>query len=155
MTLENTLRTKLTDPVPGQPEVVVAHHGWAVALRPQAHDTLGCALDELRLERQGAAAGGEPRAWAERISRTVTGLLEPLKLIEVDSPRDIALLRSAAPTPGENDLRYYEVELHGTRQASVHRYRGYQEPGRKRERIPFALTYEALAKLVGDMTAEK
>jgi hypothetical protein len=155
MTLENMLQKKFAEPPTGQPEVVIAHQGWTVSLRPEARDTLGCALDELRLERAGAPADGEPRPWAERISRTVTGLLEPLKLIEVDAPRKIALLRSAAPTPGDPGLRYYEVELHGSARATVRRYRGYQEIGHRREQIPFTLTHEALAKLIGDITAEK
>jgi hypothetical protein len=155
MTLENTLRKKLAEPATGEPEVVIAHQGWTVSLRPQARDTLSSSLDEVRLEHAGAPRDGEPRPWAERISRTVTGLLEPLKLIEVDAPQHIALLRSAAPAANDSGLRYYEVELHGTARATVRRYRAYQEPGHKRERVPFTLTHEALAKLIGDMTAEK
>ncbi len=154
MTLENMLRKKLADPPAGQTEVVVAHQGWNVALHPAAQDSLSCSLNDATFRRAGAPVDGDPRPWAERLSRTVTGLLEPLKLIEVDAPRKVALLRSAVPTPSDPGVNYYEVELHGTAQASVRRFRGYQEPGRKREQIPFPVTYEALAKLVGDVTAD-
>src|SRR5205085_54179 len=100
-------------------------------------------------------ADGDPRPWAERISRTVTGLLEPLRLIEVDAPQRIALLRSTAPTPHAPGGDYYEGDQPRTAEASVRRVRGYQEAGHKREQVPFTVTYEALAKLIGDFTAEK
>jgi hypothetical protein len=154
MTLENTLRKKLAEPPESGTEAVLAHQGWNVALVPVAHDTLSCSLSDVRLQRD-ASADGDPRPWAERISRTVTGLLEPLRLIEVDAPRRIALLRSTAPTPHDPGLDYYEVELHGIARASLRRFRGFQEAGQRREQIPFTVTYEALAKLIGDFTAEK
>jgi hypothetical protein len=154
MTLENMLRKKLAEPPESGPEVVLAHQGWNVALTPAAHDTLSCALDDVRLQRD-TGANDDPRPWAEHISRTVTGLLEALRLIEVDAPQHIALLRSAAPTPHDPGVDYYEVELHGTATARLRRFRGFQELGHKREQVPFTVTYEALAKLIGDFTSEK
>ncbi len=153
MTLENMLRKKLAEPPESGTEVALVHQGWNVALKPAAHDTLSCALNEVNLRRD-AGADGDPRPWAERVSRTVTGLLEPLRLIEVDAPQRLALLRSAAPTPHDPGLDYYEVELHGTASARLRRFRGFQELGHKREQVPFTVTYEALAKLIGDFTAE-
>ena len=153
MTLENMLRKKLAEP-PESGTAELAHHGWNVALVPAAQDTLSCALNEVRLQRD-SGADGDPRPWAERISRTVTGLLEPLRLLEVDAPRRIALLRSTAPTPHDPGVDYYEVELHGTARASLRRFRGFQAAGHPREQVPFTVTYEALAKLIGDITAEK
>jgi hypothetical protein len=156
MTLENLLRKKLGEPPPADGQATtLSHHGWAVTLRPEAHDALSCALDELALQRETPQEGGDVRAWAERVSRKVTGLLEPLKLLEVDASRRIALLRSAEPTPKDPGLHYHEIELHGTNRATVRRYRGFQEAGRKREQVPFTVSYEALAKLIGDMTADK
>jgi hypothetical protein len=154
MTLANMLRKKLADPPESGSGVVLAHQGWNVGLQPAAHDTLGCALNEVALHRE-TGAEGDPRPWAERVSRTATGLLEPLRLIEVDAPRRVALLRSSAPTPHDPGVEYYEVELHGTASARLRRFRGFQELGHKREQVPFTVTYEALGKLIGDFTAEK
>jgi hypothetical protein len=154
MTLENMLRKKLADAPAGQTEVVVSHQGWNIALHPAAQDSLSCSLNDVTLQREGTPPSADPRPWAERISATVTGLLEPLKLHEVDAPRQIALLRSATPTPSDPGMQYYEVELHGTARASIRRFRGFAEPGHKREQIPFALTHEALARVIGGMTAE-
>jgi hypothetical protein len=153
MTLEN-IRKKLADAPTGAAEVVVSEPGWTVSLRPEAHDTLGCALHQLTAQRDPASDGGDPRPWAERLSRTVTGLLEPLKLLEVDAGKNVALMRSAAPRQLDNALEYYEVELHGNQRADVRRFRGCHEAGHKRTAVPFTVTYEALAKLVDDITSD-
>jgi hypothetical protein len=156
MTLENTLRKKLTEPPPenGGP-VVISHQGWNVSLRPESSDAIGTSLRELSVEREGAAPAGDVRAWGERISRKVTGLLEPLAVHEVDTPRQVAILRSATPTPQDPGLHYTEVELHGTAKATVRRFRGFQDVGHPREPIPFTLTHEGLGKMIGDLTADK
>jgi hypothetical protein len=153
MTLENMLRKKLGEP-PAAAEVVVALQGWKVALHPAAQDSLSCSLNDVTFEREAPAGSDDPRPWAERVSRNVTGLLEPLKVLEVDAPRRTALLRSAAPTQADPGLQYYEMELQGTTKASIRRFRGFTEAGHKREQIPFGVTYEALAKFIGDVTAQ-
>jgi hypothetical protein len=155
MTLENMLRKKLADPPAEGGTAVVAHQGWNVTLRPQASDALSASLWDVTVERETPAAGSDVRAWAERISSRVTGLLEPLKVLEVDPDGQVAVLRSTSPTPRDPGLHYNEVELHGTNRATVRRYRGFHEAGRKREQIPFAVTHEALAKLIDDITGEK
>jgi hypothetical protein len=82
----------------------------------------------------------------------VTGLLEPLRLIESDAESDTALLRSAAPQRRGDDLFYYEVELKSA-SAGVRRYQS-SATGAARQQVAFPLTHEALAKLTGDLTAE-
>jgi hypothetical protein len=157
MTLANTLQKKLAEHhTPDQPAPhVIQHQGWNVSLRPEAIDTLGCRLWDITFQRETPQAACDPRAWAERISRKVTGLLEPLRLVEVDAGKKVALLRSAEPTPGNPGLDYHEIELHGTNRAIVRRFRGFPEVGRKREHIPFTVTYDAVAKVVDGITAEK
>src|SRR6266404_7045397 len=120
MTLENMLRKKLAEPpVAGSAGTVLPYDGWNVALRPDAQDALSCSLWDVTLERNGdgVRADADPQAWAEQICRKVTGLLEPLKLVEVDAGKQIALLRSAEATPHDAGLDYHEVELHGTNRA--------------------------------------
>jgi hypothetical protein len=160
MTLENMLRTKLAehsydleDPS-GSSRNTIRHDGWKVVFRPESRDVLGCSLQDVNLERVSGQAAGDTRTWAERVCRKVTGLLEPLKVVEIDAGNQVALLRSAEPTPNDSGLDYHEVELHGTAHAVVRRYRGFHEAGKKREQIPFTVTYEALAQLVRGITAE-
>jgi hypothetical protein len=159
MTLDDTLLEKLASwrPAPGrQPFAVLDSDSQAaVQLTVDRLDELGCRLWEASVTRSPQAAAREPslKAWAERVAARVTGLLEPLKLIEVDDNLGQALLRSDGPAAKGNDLFYYEVVLHRTGAAFVRRYRGSRLPT-KREQVSFVLTREALAKLVKDLAAE-
>src|SRR6516162_8025734 len=70
--------------------------GWTVHLTADRADTLSCLVWELTLSRTGAAPEGLTlKGWAEGVAGRATGLLEPLKLLEVDEARNEALLRSA------------------------------------------------------------
>jgi hypothetical protein len=106
---------------------------------------------ELTLARTGNTPDGLTlRAWAEGVAKRATGLLEPLKLLEVDDARGEALLRSDSPAKKGEQVAYYEVKLFGTDRASVRRYVASRtESGR--EQTAFALTHEVLAKLAGDI----
>src|SRR5687768_12891235 len=98
MTLENTLRTRLSEPLAaGRQTVVIDHDGWAVTLDVERGDALSCLLWQVELRRATPLAG-DVKAWAERIAGKVSGLLESLKVVEVDAPAWRALLRSTAPT---------------------------------------------------------
>jgi hypothetical protein len=154
MTLDDTLRTKLAE-LPDEPSTLQLDvASWTVALTVERHDVLGCLLSEVTL-RRGKPLAIEPRAWAEGLTQRVTGLLEPLKLHELEAARDLTLLRSQAPTSRGDALQYYEVELHGQSEIRLRRYQGFAEAGKKREPVGFALTYEGLAKLLQDLSAEK
>jgi hypothetical protein len=88
------------------------------------------------------------------VADRATGLLEDLKVVEVDRPRGQALLRSEAPVSRGEDLFYYEVLLTATGAANLRRYSAPNQGPGKREQVAFALTHEALAKLSRDLTAE-
>ena len=83
--------------------------------------------------------------------RASGGLLERLKVHEVDETANTALLRSDTPTVKNDVAGYYEVVLTGTEKASVARYAADKAAGTKRQRVPFALTHEATAKLADDI----
>jgi hypothetical protein len=92
------------------------------------------------------------KARAEEVAGRVTGLLEPLRLVEVDASRQTAQLRSKEPARRGDDALYYELLLRGDGSATLHRYQANrQTPGRAE--TPFALTHDALGKLVDDLTA--
>ena len=69
-----------------------------------------------------------------------------------------ALLEKRLPVVRSNVLQrgdevfYYEVLLTGTREGLLRRYRAWQNNGR-REQVAFAVTNDALAKLVSDLIA--
>src|SRR5437868_6361339 len=130
MTLEETLLQKLSEwqPPPGRHTLTVPATGWTVSLTADRCDVLGCLAWELTLQRKGSSTSGL-RTWADRIADRVTGLLEPLKVHEVDEPLNQAQLRSGGPTQRGDKLGYYEVVLNGTTSAIVRRYQASQAGG--------------------------
>jgi hypothetical protein len=156
MTLNEALLEKLADwrCDSGRQTLTVAHpeSGWTAAVTADCADRVGCGVWEFTLTRPGAAPEADLRGRAKRVAARVTGLLEPLRLVEVDAGHDAALLRSAAPKRRGDDLYYYEVELKSGA-AGVRRYQG-STTGATRQQIAFPLTHEALAKLAGDLTAD-
>jgi len=129
--------------------------GWTVAVTADRCDVLGCLVWEAAMRRTGSVPRGETlRTWADRIAGRVTGLLEPLKVHEIDAERNEGLLRSASPAQRSGNVFYYEVQLRGTNEAVIRRFQATHTAG-KREQVQFALTHEALAKLTADLTAAK
>src|SRR5262249_27367176 len=106
------------------------------------------------LRRTTAAPAEETlRSWAERVARQTTGLLEQIKVLEIDELRNEALLRSETPSTRKGKRLYYEVLLQGTNLAWLRRYEADANGNGKREQVAFALTNDGLAKLAEDMTA--
>jgi hypothetical protein len=158
MTLGETLLQRLADWRPqGRQTLTAAPEGagWTVAVTADRSDEVGCLLWELTLRRTTPpTACWSVQAWAERAASRVTGLLEPLKVYEVDSLRDEALLRSDGPAQRGEALFYYELLLRGSGEAVLRRYQAAHNGQARREQATFALTHEALAKLATDLTAD-
>lgn len=150
MTLEKTLRQQLSNTEPGGFHVALA--GWDITLSADRQDSLSCALKELSLMR-GAPIQEGLQAWAARLVDRVTGLLEPLKIVEIDPAAGKAILRSEAPVVEGGKAFYYELLLERTGRtvATLHRYAGDLVGHEKRERVPFVLTHDAIVKLVKDI----
>lgn len=157
MTLANTILEKLADWRPeGRQTLTLPGEGsgWTVAITADRSDALGCLVWEMIVRRSSDAAGGDLRTWAERVAERATGLLEPLQVVEVDTLRGQALLRSEQPARRGEQLFYYEVLLTGNREASLRRYSAARIGEGRREQVAFVLTHEALAKLAGDLTID-
>lgn len=157
MTLAETLQGRLADWRPagegrhGWSETF-PEAGWAVGLAADRADTVGCLVWEVSLARTAdAPAGLTLKGWADGIAARVGGLMEDLKVLEVDDARREAILRSDGPTARGDDRLYYEVHLGGLTRATVRRYKGSLTAGTRREQVAFALTHEVLAKLVEDV----
>jgi hypothetical protein len=153
MTLDETLLQKLAEwrPDSDRPTLTLADadSGWRIELTSEKNDDIGCRVSELSLS--GPAPVTNLRAWAVRTVDRATGLLEPLVLHELDTAGGVALLRSRSPAQRGDTLSYYELALKAAGSANLRRYQA--RPGARREQVPFALTHEALAKVVGDLTA--
>jgi hypothetical protein len=154
MTLENTLLEKLSEwhPPPGRQDLTVADPtaGWSVTLTADRSDVLGCLLWEITLRRAGPE--DNLAGWANGVAQRVSGLMEPLKVVEVDVERREAQLRSEAPLQRADKRFYYELLLRGDASAVLRRFQGATTAA-GREQLTFALTHEALTKLVGDISA--
>ena len=155
MNLEETLLQKLAEWRfdNGRQTLTVAHPetGWTATVVADCGDRVGCRVWELNLTRPESAPSVDLKTRAERLAGRATGLMEPLRLIEVDAQDDAALLRSAAPQKRGDDLFYYEVLLRSGG-AGVRRYQSSTKSG-TRQQIAFPLTHEALAKLGADLKA--
>jgi hypothetical protein len=158
MTLNAILLEKLANWRPGGRETLhVAGEGapWSADVTADCVDLVGGRLWELTLRRAGLACDAAAlKERAGRVADRVTGLLEPLKLVEVDEPRCTALVRSDDPDQRGDDLFYYEALFHGDGTIDFRRYQGSHQPGSRRRQVAFTLTHDALAKLVADLTAE-
>lgn len=156
MTLAETLLQKVSDWRPtgdGRHSLTTAvpEVGWTATLTTDKADTLSVLAWELTLTRTGdTPEGATLHGWAERIASRASGLLEPLKLHEVDNTVGEAVLRSVSPTVKGEILRYTEVRLSGLGHARVRRYQASHGTS-KREQVAFVLSHEALAKLAGDI----
>lgn len=160
MTLEETVLRKLGEWRPSRDSrqtlnVVDPQSAWAVSVTADRQDDLGCAVWEMSVRRANAStapAGASLSGWANQVPTQVTGLLEPVKVHEIDAQRNEALLRSKEPSRRGKDLYYYEVHLKGNHEATVRRFRAASE-GVRREQVAFTLTHETLAKFAADLVA--
>jgi hypothetical protein len=106
-------------------------------------------LHTLQLGRlQPLPAGPSLREQAEAIARRATGLLEQLRLVEVDETRGVAQLRSDAPALRGEVKRYYELLRFSSGTTTLSRYEVGTGP---RQPVGFTVTHEALSKLVRDL----
>ena len=159
MSLDETVLQKLADwrPARGSRQTLAVPDegsGWAVSMTVDRHDELSSSLWEIAVQRVAPARGGITlQSWASGLAGRVTGLLEPLRVVEIDAQRNEALLRSQEPTRRGADVFYYEILLKGIQAATFRRYQG-NPCGGHREQVTFVLTHEALAKLVGDVAAD-
>lgn len=152
MTLDDTL---LQDPANWRIEesfqiYQATQSAWSTTLTATAIDGIGCRLWELSTSRT-TTDPIDLQAQAEAIAGRVTGLLEPLRLLEVDAEHGLALCRSTEPTTRQGQRFYTELLVRTDGGVELRRYRA-AVPGSPREQVAFTLTHEAIVKLVDDLT---
>jgi hypothetical protein len=128
-------------------------HGWNAFLTADKVDSLGSLVWELSVARTVLldTESEELSDWAARVAKRATGLMEPLRVIEIDSTRCEAILRSESPASRGESVFYYEVKLLGKNRAELRRFEAKPGLSGRREQVAFALTHEAIAKLLGDL----
>jgi len=131
--------------------------GWTAVVHADRCETLGCLVREVTLKHAPAEGTSLPplKDWANRVATKATGLLEPLRVLEVDEGRQTALLRSNDPSRRGEDVSYYELLLEGAGTATFRRYHASRTTGGRRDQVAFAFTHEALAKLIADVATSR
>src|SRR5947209_13098258 len=117
MTLDEPLLTRLADWRPAGPgphgfRSGLARPGWSLTATADQADALSCRLTELTVDGpapQPACTAAALTQRADRLPRRVTGLLEPLRLTEVDAARPEAQLRRGQPVAHGDQL--YDRDL--------------------------------------------
>jgi hypothetical protein len=161
MSLREALLQKLANsPSPRRTTLSIPDEGsgWSVGVTTDRRDEIGCVVWELGMRFTGepaTRADADLTAWADRIAGVVSGLLEPLKVVEIDSTRNEGMLRSDPPSPKDEHVEYYELMLQGTKKATMRRYVAKTNGGERREQLPFTLTNEVLANLVSDLAGTR
>src|SRR5262245_24193278 len=113
-------RTQGPAPFTFQSEVTGGLTITAVAERAE---TVGGLFQELKVT--GGVADVTAAELTERAvsaAQRITGLLEPLKVYEVDAGQGLAVLRSMTPATDGDLIRYYELLLRGKSAAELRRY---------------------------------
>lgn len=129
--------------------------GWSVRMTTEAADALSVQLWDVSVSRpapQAPLPAAAVHEAAQRVADRVTGLMEPLRLLEVDAERGEAVLRSDSPTVRKDRRAHYELKIAGTHRGELRRHQAGVEPAAKREQVPFTLTKEVLSKYLEDLT---
>jgi|SRR6516162_9302452 hypothetical protein len=159
MTLNETVRQKVAEwrpPGEGRTSLAIPDegNGWSAAITADRWDDLSCLLWEVVVQSHTKRAGMSLPSWAQQIAQRVSGLMETLKVVEIDAQRNEALIRSEDPHAKGDQVAFYEVLLHGTHKAIVRRFQAFRQLNQRRQQVVFALTHEALAKLIADLAGE-
>lgn len=156
MTLEQQARSELAAlPLFSSGEQIIELTDGDQHLRCElvALDSLACAFDRFMLtcERLKTHTPVQLGQVAEKLSKRLTYLLEPISPIEIDSEGCVVQMRSSPPQRLEDRTSYYELLISRHGEMSLRRYTSI--PGQLRSMIPAQVTREVLLRLVGDFSA--
>ena len=153
MNLKEQMRASLAGLAPfsqGTHVLEATEGGQHLRVELSALDRLACAVDRLSLSAdalQGANADRLKQV-AERLSASLTYLLEPISPIEIDAHGCTVQMRSNPPQKEPDRTTYYELLVQDTGELSLCRYT--RPVGQDRARIPAEITREVLLRLAGD-----
>jgi hypothetical protein len=125
-----------------------------VTLHLTALDTVGVAFSAIEFMIAGRSEWTSEalNEWGTRLAGRITYLMEPLKVLEVDSGGGEVQIRSQSPTARDGERGYYEIRLF--RQGMLRMQRFIYDPAtRQRRESPCQLTREVLERLADDISA--
>src|SRR5262249_59777237 len=135
MTLSENLLRKLGEQRPTSPGREITHQdeasGWTVAVTAEQADALSCRLRDLTVRPTvpGPALDAKAlRQKAEAIAANVTGLMEPLRLVECGDTRREAIRRSDEPAQRGGKRSPYRRRVGRPRAAALRRQQARPQP---------------------------
>ncbi|MCI0416739.1 hypothetical protein L0222_28550 [bacterium] len=123
-------------------------------------DSIGFLLNSIEISksiREKVDIADYLKTVAETIEKRVNYLMEPLKIIELDSTTNAVQMRSEKPEIQDGNLSYFEVILKAGKwfgyrnYVSLHRYTNRREDEENRRRVSFPVTKKQFQKLVDDL----
>lgn len=131
-----------------------ADNGSGVLVADMAEaDTLSVSLEslEFKSDRLANSDTRELSRIADQLSKKLTYLLEPLRVIEIDGDAGAVQMRSHPPYERSQQTRYYEVLVQRGGSISLIRYE--RLPGEPRKAIRAIVTTEVFYRLADDFAA--
>ncbi len=134
--------------------VTVEESPSRLTLNLTALDTVGVAFTTMEFAATSRPEWGSEalKEWGERLSKRVSYLMEPLKVLEVNDQGGEVQMRSQSPTPRADQRAYYEMRLFRQGTLRMERY-AFDETTRHRRQVPCQLTRETLERLADDIAA--
>jgi len=125
-----------------------------LTLHLTALDTVGLAFSTMEFADTSRTGWSSQalREWGDRLTKRVTYLMEPLKVIEIDAGGGEVQVRSQTPTPRAEQRGYYEMRLFRNGSLRMERF-AFDEDARQRRLTPCQLTREVLERLADDIAA--
>ena len=123
-------------------------------------DSIGFLLTSIEISkniRENVEMAGYLKEVAESIEKRINYLMEPLKIIELDSTTNSVQLRSEKPELQDGHLSYFEVVLKAGKwfghrnHVSLHRFTQKQLEEGNRGTISFPVTKKQFQKLLDDL----
>lgn len=150
--MASRLLTQIDSAAPGA-AVSVTNGDDRLRLGLERVEPLAVSFSELRLatDRLADASVDRVREVAQRLTRRVTYLLEPLTPVEIDRELAVVQMRSVDPPRDGEGSTYYELLVKRGGSLSLRRYR--KPRGSLREPIDATVTREVLGRLADDFLA--
>lgn len=138
----------------GAGSVEVQQGGTKAVLDVRDVDRLGCVLGgwEMHREAEPFPPPEAAKEQAQRLTRRLSYLTEPLDVVEWDSTSHRAQVRSRPPEQREGKVRYFDLEVAQGRSLRFRRLE-YDPQARQRRPIPTTWTRDLLGRLLEDSDA--
>jgi hypothetical protein len=134
--------------------VIVEASPNRLTLNLTALDTVGLAFSTMEYANTSRTEWSSDalKQWGDRLSKKVTYLMEPLKVVEVHDQEGEVQMRSQSPTPRAQERAYYEMRLFRHGGLRMERF-VYDDTNRQRRQVACQLTRETLERLADDIAA--